>query len=457
MDHPAGTRRTAGELSWSVKLGASTAGFERLKATHPMFDAVIDEVDGRRIRVGDRWLADFASCNYLGLDLEPEVIEGVAPYLRAWGTHPSWSRMLGSPVLYEQIEHELTELCGAEDVLALPTLTHIHMSAIPVLATEGTILVDARAHRTIYDGCLIARSHGAKLIWYRHHDVDHLEELLRGAHHAPILICTDGINSMTGNAPPLAELARVAREHDALLYVDDAHGFGVIGERSPEEPSPYGVRGNGIIRHVGETYESIVFTAGLSKAYSSLMAFLAVPTSMKDALKVLGTPYLWSGPSPTASLATVLLGLKLNADRGDALRAALHRRTARVLDALRELNVFTPNRSGFPIVEVPLAEPDDIDDVGRFLFESGIYVTLAPHPGVPKDLVGFRIQITAANTDEQIDELIRVLGEVAQRYRLRPAATEGVLEIPEADQLIDLSSSSRDEDPTPIGTDPSAG
>src|SRR4051812_27412423 len=75
-----------------------------LKASHPMMDAVIDEIDGRMIRVGDHWLADFASCNYLGFDLDREIIDAVPAYLDAWGTHPSWSRLLGSPVLYEEIE-----------------------------------------------------------------------------------------------------------------------------------------------------------------------------------------------------------------------------------------------------------------------------------------------------------------------------------------------------------------
>src|SRR4051794_13380046 len=85
---------------WQETLQDLTA----LKVQHPMMDAVIDEVDGRMIRVGDRWLADFASCNYLGFDLDPEIQAAVPAHLEAWGTHPSWSRMLGSPVLYEQIE-----------------------------------------------------------------------------------------------------------------------------------------------------------------------------------------------------------------------------------------------------------------------------------------------------------------------------------------------------------------
>src|SRR5436853_6377039 len=105
-----------------------------LERSNPMTDAVIDEIDGRMIRIGDKWLADFASCNYLGFDLEREIIDSVGEYLERWGTHPSWSRLLGSPVLYEQIEERLTELVGAEDTLVLPTITLIHMSVIPVLA-----------------------------------------------------------------------------------------------------------------------------------------------------------------------------------------------------------------------------------------------------------------------------------------------------------------------------------
>src|SRR5664280_2313842 len=110
---------------------------ERLRASHPMMDAVIEEVRGRRIRVGDHWLSDFASCNYLGFDLHPQIIESVVADLRRWGTHPSWSRLLGSPRPYVEIEDRLTELLGAPDTLLLPTITLIHLSVIPALAGQG--------------------------------------------------------------------------------------------------------------------------------------------------------------------------------------------------------------------------------------------------------------------------------------------------------------------------------
>jgi 7-keto-8-aminopelargonate synthetase-like enzyme len=126
-----------------------------------MMDAVIDEVRGRRIRVGSQWLSDFASCNYLGFDLHPTIIDSVAPELERWGTHPSWSRLLGSPRLYVDIEDELADLLGSPDTLVLPTITLIHTSVIPVLAGQGAVLVDSQAHKTIYDGAAIARGNGA--------------------------------------------------------------------------------------------------------------------------------------------------------------------------------------------------------------------------------------------------------------------------------------------------------
>ncbi len=387
-----------------------------------MVDAVVDEIDGRRIRTGEQWLTDYASGSYLGLDLDQEIIAAVPEYLRRWGTHPSWSRLLGSPVLYEQIEERLTALLGCEDTLVLPTITHIHMSVIPVLAGGGTLFLDSRAHKTIYDGCAVAAARGASIQRFAHNNLDWLAALLRdGSWRRPGMICIDGVGSMTGNAPDVSAFAALAREHDVVLYIDDAHGFGVIGERSPQEPCAYGIHGNGVVRHLGESYENIVLVAGFSKAYSSLLAFIACPTALKRVLKTAAPPYLYSGPSPVASLATVLEGLRVNEVRGEELRTKLQRLTARVLDHVRELGIATSNQSGLPIVEIPLADPDAVDEVGEMLFERGIYATMAVFPLVPQDEVGFRLQITAAHTDQQIDHLCEVLGELAERFKPRAA------------------------------------
>jgi 8-amino-7-oxononanoate synthase len=384
-----------------------------------MLDSIIDEVDGRRIRIGQHWLVDFASCNYLGFDLDAEIIGAIPDYLDRWGTHPSWSRHLASPALYGEIEQELTELLGVEDTLLFPTITHIHMSVIPVLAGEGSIFLDGRAHKTIYDGCVTARGLGATVERFPHNDLEALESKLARSSAARRLIVTDGVHSMTGNAPDISALTSLAKEYDALLYVDDAHGFGVIGERGAAEPCDYGLRGNSVVRHQDVTYDNLILIGGFSKAYSSLLAFIAGPSKLKQLLKTAASPYIYSGPSPVASLATALEGLRANERKGDLLRREVHRLTHRVLDRLTELDIATPNESGYPIIELSLVDADQIDEAGDYLFERGVYVTIASYPIVPKQEVGFRIQLTAANTDAEVDHLNAVLGELAERFPLR--------------------------------------
>jgi 8-amino-7-oxononanoate synthase len=414
-------RRRASD-DWVARWLSACAELAELERSNPMTDAVIDEIDGRMIRIGDKWLADFASCNYLGFDLEREIMDSIPAYVEKWGTHPSWSRLLGSPVLYEQIEEHLTGLIGAPDTLVFPTITLIHLSVIPLLAASGSVFVDRRAHKTVYEGAELATLRGATLKRFEHENLNELESLLRSDTSSARLICIDGVNSMTGNVADLSGYAALAREHGAILYVDDAHGFGVIGERSDDEPSPYGRRGNSIVRYSGESYENIVLVAGLSKAYSSLAAFIACPPEMKRLLKTAAPPYLYSGPSPVASLATTICGLEVNDRRGDGIRTDLWMKTRRVLECLDTLGVHTPNRHGLPIVEVPLAHPEQIGDVGRFLFDNGIYVTLAAYPLVPRSEVGFRVQLTAANTDAEIDQLIDVLGRLANSFDLQAVA-----------------------------------
>jgi 8-amino-7-oxononanoate synthase len=188
---------------------------------------------------------------------------------------------------------------------------------------------------------------------------------------------------------------------------------------------PYGSRGNSIVKYFGETYDNIILVAGFSKSYSSLAAFLALPTALKNHLKVAAPPYLYSGPSPTASLATVLAGFRVNDAEGDDIRRSLWDKSARVLARIGELGLRTLNTSGHPVIELPLGPEDDIDKVGEFLFERGIYVTLAAYPLVPKTQVGFRIQVTAANGDDEIDQMNEVLGELAERFDMQRTTAAG--------------------------------
>jgi len=236
------------------------------------------------------------------------------------------------------------------------------------------------------------------------------------------LICVDGVFSMHGQYADIRTIAALARKYDALVYVDDAHGVGIIGERSPDELCPYGKNGNCIINHIGESYDNILLVGGLSKSFSSLVAFITCDKKIKRLLKATAVPYLYSGPAPTATLATALKGLEINEIRGDIIRASLYQKCKKLNQAINDMGFRNENTTNFPIFNFYIENPEDVDLVGEHLFEKGIYVTLAPYPLVAKEDVGFRVQITAANTNEEIDQLIQVIGEIKALIPIQKAA-----------------------------------
>ena len=157
----------------------------------------------------------------------------------------------------------------------------------------------------------------------------------------------------------------------------------LIGERSPDELCDYGTSGNSLLRHQDVPYDNVILVAGFSNSYSSLLAFIALPTRLKDAFKVLAPPYLYSGPWPVASLATTIVGLEVNRTQATSTgsRLATDPSRARRAGAARDRDA---ERERIPIIEVPLADHSEIDRVGRYLFEEGVYTTMAAYPLVPK-------------------------------------------------------------------------
>ena len=387
---------------------------DRIQAL-PQAVGTVDDQRGRQVLIGSRWRTDFASCNYLGLDLEPEVMAAIAPAVQRWGTHPSWTRAVASPAPYAELERELALASGAPDTLVFPSISLLHLGVLPVLAGfDGVILKDAAAHHSIHEACLRAQAEGVEWLDFRHNDAADLAEKLAGQRpERTKIIATDGAYSMGGAYPPLPEYARLAALHDATVYVDDAHGFGILGER-PDDAMPYGYGGGGIVRHLGLGYapNRIVYVAGLSKAYSSYAAFVTCDSDRMKARFQASGPYVFSGPTSTASLATALAGLQANRRVGEARRAQILRMTRRLVEAARALDFEVDNEGAFPIVGVVMGAWDQMLSGCRVLWDHDILVTPATYPAVPMNRNLVRFSITAANTDEEIAKAIVALGAV---------------------------------------------
>ena len=397
--------------------------FERM----PQYDVTALQIDGRRIRVtDDHWVIDFASCNYLGLDLDPELAASIAGSIQAWGVHPSWCRLVASPRLYLDLEERLAALVGTETALIIPTVTLISIGVIPALVGKtGVIFLDKSGHETMYEGAKIARDSGATLVSFPQDDTEALRELLQAHRDNPRkVILVDGVYSMTGDHANISALTQLAAEYDAIVYVDDAHGFGVIGEH-PNEHRPLGHRGNGIVRHLAANYDNVLYVGGCSKAYSSLAAFVACSKQMQQFIKTFATPYDLSGPCPTASLATLWQGLEINDTRGDTIRDRLWALTQRTINGLQDLGFDIDNRTGFPIVSVRIGDSNLLEQTANLLYQRGILVTVCPFPMVRPGEEVHRITVTAANTADEVDQLLDAFEAISQIMPERTAAGVG--------------------------------
>jgi len=425
------TVRSVDDLVQAVKEGdEQKSGLSVLHDSYllsiPQLNVTVDRQAGRSLTIGDRSVADFASCNYLGLDLHPAVMDAIDPMVREWGVHPSWTRAVASPEPYLRLERRLAQLVGAADTVVFPTVSLLHLGVLPTLAgPRGAILIDEYAHHSIREAAELARSRGTEVVIFRHGDLENLSGKLRSTEsRTSRVIAIDGVYSMSGAHLELAPLLDLAETWNASLYVDDAHGFGVLGE-APSLSAPYGHRGNGVRNHVGVPLDRITYVAGLSKAYSSMGAFVTC-NGPEDRLRLLtASTLIFSGPVPTASLASSLAGLEVNDREGDAIRLQLHRLTTALAEGISELGLHVSNSGGFPILTVQFGTPDLVLEACRVLWEHGILITPTVFPAVPLRQGGARFSVTAANSEGDIDRALTALAAARNATHPKTGAQRG--------------------------------
>ena len=357
--------------------------------------ARVDEIDGRDLLIGERWVIDFGSRCHLGLDLDEELIDAIGEYLARWGAHAPWSTV---SALHEDLEAAIGRLLGSPRPLLAASIDRIHLTAVQALAAGGTMFVDERA-RPLRDAALVAHGAGADVLRFGSGDPDRLHALLAGSWRRPGMVCVGAVDALTGEPAPIRELLALTRDHGAVLYVDESVSFGVLGERSPFEPSPYGIRGNGAVAHFSAGGDGVVVAASLERTCASPIAFLVCGEPQREVLRRACEPAA-GDPGAVGALAAAIEGLRLNERRGDKLRARLHRLTERLAG---------PGR--FPVLALAQSVTDP-------LIERGIHAPPGEHGGGPL------IHVTAAHSDEQIATLERVLTELAAPFKLHRASAE---------------------------------
>ena len=346
-----------------------------------------------RIVLDGREVINLASNNYLGLSTHPKIIEAAVEAARIFGTGASGSRLIsGNSTLYATLEASLAKAKGTEAALVFSSGYAANTGTIPVLADEhALILSDALNHASIIDGCRLSRA--TKRV-YRHCDVAHLKTLLaESTGFQRRLIITDGVFSMDGDIAPLPDICEVAAQHDATVLVDDAHGFGVLGED-----------GGGTVAHFGLQNSGIIQMGTLSKAVGGLGGYIAGSRALIELLINRARSFIFTTGLPPATLSAATAALNVIRSSPE-LRHRLLSHAKRLKTALVELG-FDLLPSETQILPVVLGSPQRAVQVAETLLSAGVFAPAIRPPAVPSGTSRLRVTVMASHTDADIEQAI---------------------------------------------------
>jgi 7-keto-8-aminopelargonate synthetase-like enzyme len=378
--------------------------FAEMFPTAHLKDLVVDEAGPNRlIRVGGHRVVNFGSDSFLGLDQDPRVQAAIMRGIERWGTHNGASRAFACVRANAEAEDRVAAWLGTEAALIYASVTLANMGALPgLVGRQDLLVVDEHAHNSIQEGAKIAKANGVRVVTFSHCDPADLRRVLTEAGSYRIaVVAIDGVYSMTGALPPLAELDAVARRHNAVLYVDDAHGTGVLG-----------TRGRGTVLDALGSYDNAFVIGSLSKAFSCAGGFIGCTEQFKLYLKMRSNTYIFGGPVPPAYLEGICTVCDiLSSDEYDLLIARLRHNLVRLTAGAREMGLAVLGGET-PIISILVGDEADTLNAGHFLFEKGFYVQSVTFPAVPYHAGVLRIQINANHLTGSIDGLLEALADL---------------------------------------------
>jgi 8-amino-7-oxononanoate synthase len=356
---------------------------------------------GPRVTVAGRELLAFASNDYLGLANDPAMIAAARDAASRWGVGAGASHLIcGHFLPHEALEVELAAFvvpCEAACALTFSSGYLANLAILSALAGRSdAIFADRLNHACLNDGALLAR---ADLVRYPHGDVAALERLLVASRAPRKIIASDAVFSMDGDLAPLPRLLELAEAHDAWLVVDDAHGFGVLGE------------GRGSLSHFGLASERIIYMGTLGKAAGVAGAFVAAHASVIETLIQTARPYIYTTAAPPLLAATLRVALAI-------IRDDAGRRThlTRLIEQFREGARALPWSllpSLTAIQPLVVGENRAALDVAEALRERGFWVPAIRPPTVPQGAARLRVSLSAAHTTEDVAALLAALHAIA--------------------------------------------
>lgn len=370
----------------------------------PYFRELQSRQDTEVIMEGRRRIM-LGSNNYLGLTTQPEVMQAGLDALRRYGTGCSGSRLLnGTLELHLTFEREMAAFLRKEDAVSFSTGFQSNLGIISALVGLGDyVICDRENHASIYDACRL--SYG-KMLRYRHNDMADLEaQLQKVPEKAGCLIVTDGVFSMGGDIADLPAIVRLAKQYGARTMVDDAHGFGVIGEG-----------GRGTASYFGLEDQVDVYMGTFSKSLASLGGYMAAQARVCDYVRCNSRPYIFSASVPPACIAVANASLRYLAAHPER-QAQLQTISRYMRDRLTERGVKIM-MAETPIIPIYTYEPEITLRAQKALYERGVYVNATLPPACAPGGCLLRCSLMATHTPAQVDEAVDIIAAVLKELAL---------------------------------------
>ena len=376
------------------------------KGLYPYF-LPIQESRGTKVVIQNKELIMAGSNNYLGLSWDPRVKEAAIAATRTWGTSCSGSRFLnGTLALHEELESRLATFVGKQSALCFSTGYQTNLGAISaLLGRDEHIFSDKLNHASIMDGIFLSSGMKGKLRVhrYQHNNMASLEKFLSEEPlEAPKLVVTDGVFSMEGDIVKLPQAKELCRKYNARLYMDEAHGLGVLG-----------ATGRGTEEHYGSHDYADIVMCTFSKSFGSLGGFVAGEHDVVDYIKHMARSLIFSASMPPATIASVsacLTIIQQEPERVQRLQAIGKKMVA----GFKSLG-FNVGGAETPIVPLLIGNMEKTILFWRAMFDGGVFTNPVLSPAVPPDSTLIRTSYMAIHSDAECDKILSVAGTAAKK------------------------------------------
>jgi 8-amino-7-oxononanoate synthase len=368
----------------------------------------IEKTEGPEVVVQGRRMIMVGSNDYLGLASDPRVIEAASKAMARFGTGPGGSRILcGNISLHEELEARVATALGKKWALVFTTGFMANFGTISTIAEPGDILLcDKECHASIIEGCRMSR---CRIATFAHNDfssaVSKLEKLIASPTAKRIFLFTEGVFSMSGRVAPLDKLVKLKdMAPNLIIFVDDAHGFGVLGE------------GRGTAHSLGCTDQVDIIGGTFSKAFASIGGFVASnDKNLKDYLKHRSRALLFSAALPAASTAAALKVFDIIKEEPERITRLLANAST-IRKGLTSLG-FTVNNSVSPIVSVAIGSDEAAHAFIMLLDELGVFAVSAVYPAVSRGASIIRLALTSRHEDHHISQVLEAFATAKRRLQ----------------------------------------